>query len=545
MYNCQICNFVTNSESSFARHMSSQSHLLADKNNISPIVVCNLCNVEFADKKKLNKHIINCKYRQQLIAENKQLSINNAQLCEYIINTDKTNQEYKELIETVLADAKSANIIMRQLANELNHLKAIQLVNESTNSKLDKLVKSDKILDKLTKLDKLDKLDILDKLAKLDKLDKLDGFDMKYINSSPGKSTANQNASVSTLNFLNMNFSDAPILRVSNEMEVGKLLCDNDNEKLYTAVMASFDARRLDKFIGGLIVSEHVNKPPGERSIWVSDTTRHTCLVRCIVNNRPEWVTDKEAVKLRELVVLPIMKYLDKHISIKMIEQAKYILTLQGNEQMCQNIVYGKIIDVLRMLSSKLPAEVIKYISPFLYADKKYLSASRYIAQVDSVHRNQSNTINEHVPVIPVNISNDLQNIQMVNNITDAQNIDDEDMIDDGDDDSNSESGEINYYTLYTPEEHEKMRLNLDRDPEDEEYIPPRTADQIRENRRATKIANKLARKKEAIFADYVKETQHERELERLNNTLEITYCTDNIANRDNQELLNKLAKDF
>ena len=96
--------------------------------------------------------------------------------------------------------------------------------------------------------------------------------------------------------------------------EAKKLLkCDKD-DSLTENLLIEYREDRPDKFIGDIIVGHYKKEDPNQQSIWNSDASRLSFLIKDIIGEKSKWIKDNEGVKLRQLVIKPITALIEDFI---------------------------------------------------------------------------------------------------------------------------------------------------------------------------------------------------------------------------------------
>ena len=172
--------------------------------------------------------------------------------------------------------------------------------------------------------------------------------------------------SVSALTYLATKHKNAPPLKqVKYEDAKELLMCDKDND-LTNKILGKYQIGRLDEFIGDIIVGFYKKTDPSKQSIWNSDAPRLTFLIKDIVGEKSEWITDKKGMKLRELVIRPINILIEKLVKDWQVEQENIDVDDLDREQIDERMQNTtNAIGVLKGISSnKLEEDISKNLSP-------------------------------------------------------------------------------------------------------------------------------------------------------------------------------------
>ena len=116
-----------------------------------------------------------------------------------------------------------------------------------------------------------------------------------------------------------------------------------------------------------MLLKHYKKNDPSEQSIWNSDTSRLTFLIKDIVGDKSEWVTDKKGVKLIKYVIKPVLEliiYLSK----------EYIQNQNKND----NKNYKKKLEYMTLASEmevmlklkKIEVDIARHMGPHFNINK-------------------------------------------------------------------------------------------------------------------------------------------------------------------------------
>lgn len=327
---CKICNYSTNSLSNFNKHKNTKKHFQKsisissstkypqNPTQIPPQLVytCPFCCGNYSRLDSLKRHTKSCRYKSQQIRD---------------IDFDHKSQ-------------------IMELTNELE--KATMQANfykerfQDSSKQIDIIENSNKILRDETKFNR----DLVNNAGKL--VDK----------------------SVGALTFVSKTYPNAPPLTKFNNYKALKAIKQGDH-KLADIVIYHRKRKKLVRFIAKYIILEYKKENPFEQSIWNSDTSRLSYIIREMINNKPEWRLDKGGLKIDSYIVQPVTKYIKKEVEARIVEIRDYAednvndLTDDQFDFELEKIKYAKyaIIDID---SGDLTDGVIKYLSNHFYLDR-------------------------------------------------------------------------------------------------------------------------------------------------------------------------------
>jgi hypothetical protein len=71
-----------------------------------------------------------------------------------------------------------------------------------------------------------------------------------------------------------------------------------------------------EKGVINIIIKHYKKIDPQDQAIWTSDTSRLTYVIsdksETSIGNEPTWITDKGGVKVNQLIIKPMVAYIDK-----------------------------------------------------------------------------------------------------------------------------------------------------------------------------------------------------------------------------------------
>jgi len=128
----------------------------------------------------------------------------------------------------------------------------------------------------------------------------------------------------------------------------------------------------LHAYLGEFIISYYKKDDPTKQSIWNSDCSRLTYIIRELMNNKLEWQVDKKGVRTCAYIIDPLLTYiktfLTDYISKKGIDMKKS----SDAREMVRIMEYqGIAIKIIGSIDDKsLANNINKYIAPQFYLNK-------------------------------------------------------------------------------------------------------------------------------------------------------------------------------
>jgi len=187
-----------------------------------------------------------------------------------------------------------------------------------------------------------------------------------------GKVASTTTYNISVEKYVQQNYPDAPHLMQLNDYSV----IEDDENELVNNLIDKYKDGLLDRYLGDFIISNYKKNDPSDQSIWNSDTTRLTYIIKeLFANKKSSWSKDSKGVKTTNYIIDPLLNYIrdladkcsDEYYDRieKEINELSHIeiidFTVKGNT--LKNI-YKYIID------GKLAEDILKYLAPHFHIKK-------------------------------------------------------------------------------------------------------------------------------------------------------------------------------
>jgi hypothetical protein len=310
---------------------------------------CNLCNYKTNDKSNYRRHIKSQKHKKKLI--------------------------YKKITQKNSKNSKLTQNLLKKLKNSSKDFFSIY-VCEYCGCKFKRKWNYDRH-DKTCKLKKIDKIDKENKINILEKkLEEKESEITKKNNEIENQKIIIAEAEkvvIKTINindritkYLEMNYSNVPaLLPPTNEQIEEVIEIKNKDEEFCFGKYFLVNIDELVKIIGKIIVGIYKN----EENIFSTDISRLSFYIRAkelIRKNKEEmirWIKDPKGIKLKEVIIEPIIKYMMDEIKsyfnkIKMKEAANIKTITEKNEEL------RKITDIMIKDKEELANNIVKDIAP-------------------------------------------------------------------------------------------------------------------------------------------------------------------------------------
>ena len=303
--------------------------------------VCKLCKKKYLTEKELLEHKPNClKKNYDTITEN----------SEYTMDSTSSKNHNK------------SNSVDNSNSSSISH----------TGTKLNKTNPHNSL-----KLEKYKNKLIQKKIIISSKDELLEHYkqELNYMRGMLDTAGGMANKAVGSLTHIVNNYENAPPLEKAKISELLKIkninvTFKNKKEKemmIIEEVFSAYNHGTIGQYIGDIIISMYKKKDPELQSIWATDTSRLTYLIKKQEKKYSRWVVDKKGVETMKYVIEPIIQkikelsriYLDSNPPSKYDDMEKIVII----EKTYMNIIND--ID-----DKKLHQKVLKYISSHFYFDK-------------------------------------------------------------------------------------------------------------------------------------------------------------------------------
>lgn len=339
---CTFCKMTFSTKYIYETHLQTKRHKKASR----IIYECDTCNGKFMVKATFYKHKKSCKdklLKKEIFSELKE---ENNELKEVNEELKEENEELKEKIteQTIF-----------QLKEKIEMEKKEREIERKSNEKiLNQLKKENLTLKKQNKI-----------------MQEENDFHKKII-----MEVGNINEpAVSSYKYICKTYTNAPPLLPIN-LNILKL--NENNETNAKFIIREFNNERLAQSIGKCIILEYKKDDPNVQSLWGTDTSRLSYVIREIINKETEWKMDKKGARVKSLIIDPIAEYIIECMreyiknNEKKIKNGKTARTFLEKTKNATN--------VMDYVSKKLANDVNKFISSYFYLDKQEIP--KYIEQL-------------------------------------------------------------------------------------------------------------------------------------------------------------------
>lgn len=344
-FRCEYCNFDTEILFNFNRHIKTKKHLskMSAQNLQTPKEpernlkekkeqkeqnehmpnnehICSMCNVSFATSGSASRHKKICSER--ITKTDKLHKNNNGHICPFChlsFATSGSVSRHKKICSekiTITNKLQKSNDEIQLLKDEINSLKSV-----------------------------IDSAGIIAK------------------------------TSASAMSYLIQHHNNAPPLKQITNDECKKIKYNTySNDDFVNELTDYYYDKTLVSHIGDFIVRIYKKDDKDDQSIWNSDTTRLTYIIRkSIDDKRPDWTMDKKGNDTCEYIIDPVIEYIKncinesyEHLGEENKEDNTTVETVESNLKRMMLMV-----QILRQIKKNiLRDEILKYIAPKFYLQK-------------------------------------------------------------------------------------------------------------------------------------------------------------------------------
>ena len=201
------------------------------------------------------------------------------------------------------------------------------------------------------------------------------------LNNSSALKVASQtvNKSISTINYAIKNFKDAPPIGLLDGEKLDGFIEyeGNTDRSIEEIIIHHFDKKKLHQLLGDLIVKEYKKENPKRQSVWSSDVSRLTFIIRQVVGDTKsnKWIVDKNGIDLTKLIIQPLVgkviellkcfvkKCNEKIQKIEKVNKLSNELEYMTRERLRNMEKANSVIMSIKL--KKMNIEILKYIAPY------------------------------------------------------------------------------------------------------------------------------------------------------------------------------------
>jgi hypothetical protein len=147
------------------------------------------------------------------------------------------------------------------------------------------------------------------------------------------------------------------------------------NKSVEEIIIFHHKQNTLVKVLGELLINEYKKKDPSVQSIWSSDISRLTFIVRDIIGKtkKSKWITDKKGLHITQTIINPMIDIIKSKLSMYVNKSGKKIDKSMIQDEEETKEVLSKMHDanlaILTFKLGKIHGEILKQIAPHFNLD--------------------------------------------------------------------------------------------------------------------------------------------------------------------------------
>ena len=323
---------------------------------------CDYCKYYSINRRDYDKHCSRFKHLKNI----KELNIYVDQFPKYENDYDTSNIILKKFkCEFCIYDTTKSSNLTRHLITCPNRINEIEKLN--LEKKTEAVISQKEFEIQLSQKDlEYEKVLRFKEVEQKNRLEKELDYYKELLNLAGGM----VQKTVGALTFVVNTYDDAPSIeqiQIEDVIAIKKI----DNDKLVSQIFYHYNRGSLDQYIGDIIVEIYKKEDPSKQSIWSTDTSRLTYLIKKILyDDKSKWIVDKKGTSTTEYLITPIIS----RIRVMATEyQEKHCF---GNNLNIDRVI--KINDIFTRLladidNRKIHGQILKYISSYFFVNHKKL----------------------------------------------------------------------------------------------------------------------------------------------------------------------------
>ena len=312
---------------------------------------CEMCSYSARDKNDYNKHLNTKKHKGKV---NKQMNESQTNPTRIIVGSLKNSficQHCNNNFSTAANLARHDKACLKKIQITTNYKNEISILKNELDIHINALKQKDETINQ-----KDETISIL----------KSEVAHLKSIVNNTGSIVK---TSVSTMAFVIKNYKDAPVLE--SVKDYSAIHYEQNNTEFVENLIYEHNNNKLHVYISDFIIKTYKKDDPSKQSLWNSDTSRLTYLIREIItSNKVDWKVDKKGIKTTKFIIEPILEYIDEQVR-DYVESYKVDHRISAKEAERQMIKLKSGMEIIKSIETKvLSEEILKYITPRFYLIK-------------------------------------------------------------------------------------------------------------------------------------------------------------------------------
>jgi len=318
--------------------------------------ICATCNYETDRLSSYQKHLITKKHLQYV--------------SDHTNNSKIIHKQFK------LQSTTQATIIKKEFGCDYCKKKFSSSSN-LTRHKKTCLIKSQIDQYAINEIEKRD-LEIAHLKVMHDKLYQQQQEEIAHLKSLINNAGGVIKTSVSALSYVVKNYDKAPVLKQIKDFSYLECADSDSNDDgsdendLSQTIIKCNGNKTIVDYLGNIIVQAYKKDDPSKQSIWNSDATRLTYMIRELIDKKPDWLVDKKGVKTTKFIIEPLLEYI-RQLMADFIEENRLENFLHDSDwrmrrRMDDLKTAGEICYNIK--NKILSEQLLKYIAPYFYLNK-------------------------------------------------------------------------------------------------------------------------------------------------------------------------------
>lgn len=215
--------------------------------------------------------------------------------------------------------------------------------------------------------------------------------ELKDLIKSGKSGNTNNIYNISVKTYVQQNYPNAPVLEgIAN---YDKLMYENDD--FIDTLVYNYNNSCLHKYLGDFIVKYYKKNDPSKQSMWSSDTSRLTYIIKELLsNNESIWNHDYKGIKIKNYIINPIVKYIKNYIDEYWISNIDNFKKFNLDELIKYQTIYQTLYKIKKNIENdNLSNDIIRYIAPQFSMNKltKSVSFIEYFIDNDDDQNDEQN----------------------------------------------------------------------------------------------------------------------------------------------------------
>ena len=189
--------------------------------------------------------------------------------------------------------------------------------------------------------------------------------------------------SVSALTFVVNNYDEAPAIEAISMKEIVNF--ENTEKEIVDDILSAYKHKTLGKYLGDFIIKIYKKDKPEDQSIWNTDDSRLTYLIKELMGNKSSnWIVDKKGIKTQMYIIEPLLL----HIKTLVISyQTNFAMPELGKN--CVELEFildnnKKIIELINDIDDgNISKDILKHISSHFRFNSKVIENSSDIKLIE------------------------------------------------------------------------------------------------------------------------------------------------------------------